>query len=329
MVNFRNRKKGHGDLSLAEAKQALHSLEEALNQWLSDLTILQQLDLIYIDRVEWKDPFFSYTGINLNRGTSIAREKFDRPEAVTAGQVYLREVDDFIPLFPFFTYDKESRVLYTYDTVYQNKVNLVCLYQDSMAQPSIRINYDHAIILGKKEEMTPRKTGKNKYSETINHIQAQISEKWLTDSQLHIWSQLSKLLEPPFYVINIYGEAGVGKSVLGRLLEKEKDACYCEAKNLSWQNVKNSKRVVIDDFGPSRRSVRSLRSEIKIWGIDQVIILTHRRAQDDIPCLQLTVTEKDIQIVKATLYRELGIRVADKTYGNLHELIKSLEAEND
>jgi hypothetical protein len=25
----------------------------------------------------------------------------------------------------------------------------------------------------------------------------------------------------------------------------------------------------------------------------------------------------------------LGIRVADKTYGNLHELIKSLEAEND
>lgn len=84
LVEFRNKKIGHGDLSLAEAEQIRQPLEAALMQWLGELPTLFERHLLYVHEVKWQNQRFVYIGTRLNTG--ISREAFQlegRPDWTT------------------------------------------------------------------------------------------------------------------------------------------------------------------------------------------------------------------------------------------------------
>lgn len=342
VVAFRNKKIGHGRLSALEANQVLEPLESAVSLWLSELPILHEQHLVYIDRVEWQDPRFVCYGTNLNRGTSLIPFRVTREDPVTFDHLYLHQAADgsLIPLYPFFIFDAHTQVLYAYDELSSTHgLVLRCPYESAGAEPAHYVSYDESIITrtGSRAEPGDDTGGENtsqgapvsEFARTIDRIRENMSEAWLTDSQNEVWTQLKKLMGPPYYVVNIYGAAGTGKTFLGWLLEKQGLATYARADEVSWQSWQGKSLVVLDDHDSSRRAVRSLRSQLQLWGIGQAIVLTRQRAQDDIPCLHLAVTERDIQIAKATLYRELEVVIPEGDHRNLWDCLKELEEEND
>ena len=342
VVQFRNKKIGHGSLSLLEAKTVLKPLESAISQWLAELSILHQQHLVYIDRVEWQDPHFVCYGTNLNSGTSLIPFELTRDRPITHGHVYLYQPasGSLIQLYPFFVFDNNTHVLYVYDELSgKQELILRCPFESPAAEVAHYVNYDGSIIMGIGPVTDPttssdahenlRGATVSKFAKTINLIRANLTETWLTDLQNKVWMQLNKLMGPPYYVVNIYGATGTGKTFLGWLLQKQGRAIFADAADPSWQSWKGQSLIVLDDYDSSRRAVRSLRSQLQLWNIGQAIVLTRQKAQDDIPCLHLAVTDRDIQIVKATLYRELGVIIPEGNHRNLWDCLKDLEEEND
>lgn len=340
IVNFRNRKIGHGRLSPREAKQVVEPLETGLLQWLKELAVLYEQQLVYIDRVEWRNPHFAYFGTHLNSGTFLTPFKLNRDKPVTPEQVYLynQTSDILIPLYPFVVFEKDTHLLYVYDELFEKReLILRCPYDAPSAQPAYRLSFDESIIVGTSSLtnlVTPDKEIQketqgvevSKYLETINRIRANLTETWLTDSQKSVWTQLNKLMGPPYYVVNIYGITGSGKTFLGWLLQKQGRAIYANEGERNWTAWQGQPLVVLDGYDSSRRAVRSLQAQLQLSKIGQVIILTRQKAQDDIPCLHLAVTDRDIQIAKANLYRELNLAIPDGARRNLWECLKHLEA---
>ena len=338
-VQFRNKKIGHGSLSPREAKAVLRPLESALSQWLAELPILHMQQLVYVDRVEWQDPQFVCYGTNLNSGTFFSPVQLVRDRPITHGQVYLHHPDSdaLIPLYPFFVFDNDARLLYTYDELSEKRdLVLRCPYEATGAEAAYCLSYDESIITGAPfttDHVRPddasdsQEKTVNEYTKTLDLIRSNLTEAWLTDSQREVWLQLNRLLEPPYYVVNIYGAPGTGKTFLGWLLHKQGRALYADAGDLSWSSWKGQPLIVLDGHDSNRRAVRALRSQLHLYDIGQVIILTQQKAQDDIPCLHLAVTDRDIQIVRATLYRELEVMVPEGDHRNLWDCLKHLEEQ--
>jgi len=151
LVQFRNRKVGHGQLSAAQAKQVVAPLERALDQWLDGLAILQQRHMLYIDKVSWQDPQFRYTGLNLNAGTSLYPFDQEHLAKTAPRQVYLHnpETGDFTSLDPLFWFDPDSHLLYVYNHLdAQSRAVLYCPYETASAASTHRVEIDSTIILG-------------------------------------------------------------------------------------------------------------------------------------------------------------------------------------
>lgn len=342
VVQFRNKKIGHGHLSIPEAQTVVGPLESGISQWLSELSALQEQLLVHIERVEWRDPQFVCYGTNLNSGASFIPLKVLRDDPVTHDHAYLfhSESDRLIPLYPFFIFDTHRRVLYAYDEFSQAQgLVLRCPYESSNAEPAHYVSYDKSIITGGESEIKGSAGGDDtimepgavvsEFARTVRLIRANMSESWLTDSQTEVWRQLNKYKGPPYYVVNIYGAAGVGKTFLGWLLAKQGVGVYGGGDTPAWESWRGQRLIVLDGYDSSRRAVRSLRSELQSWDIGQAIVLTRQRAQDDIPCLHLGVTEQDIQIAKATLYRELEVIVPEGDHRNLWDCLMELEERDD
>ncbi len=338
VVQFRNRKIGHGSLSRREAKKVFEPLESAISQWLAELPILHQQHLVYIDRVEWRDPHFVCYGTKLNSGTSLFPFELVGDKPITHDQVYLHQPANgsLIPLYPFFVFDNDTRLLYVYDELSNKReLTLRCPYESSSAATARYLNYDESIIMGIKPTTDSalfddtnenlRGAAVSKFAKTLDLIKTNLTEAWLTDSQRKVWMQLGKLMEPPYYVVNIYGASGTGKTFLGWLLQQQGRALYADASNLSWKSWEGQPLIVLDGYDSSRRAVRSLRTQLQLSNIGQVIIITRQKARDDIPCLHLAVTDRDIQVVKANLYRELEVIIPEGSCRNLWDCLKHLE----
>lgn len=340
MVQFRNKKIGHGKLYTREAKELIGPLEAAINQWLAETVFLQQQQLIYVERIEWAGKHFVYYGTSLNHGTSLFPHSQERMDQATPDQVYLKpsDGDTMVPLYPFFLFDNDTCLLYLYNKLSEKRTLILeCPYDAPLVEATWDLNYDESIVTGveqepEQEDQNGKENGKegptvSAIEKTQMNIRGNLSEEWLTDSQVEVWTHLNKLMEPPYYVINIYGVTGAGKTFLGWLLEKQGMAIYADAQSQDWPAWKGQKLVVLDGFDPSRRQVRSLRTTLQLMRVDQAIILTRQKAQDDIPCLHLAVTDRDIQIAKANLYRHLDIRVPDENLRNLWDCSKHLKEQ--
>ena len=132
LINFRNNKIGHGSLAESEAKRILPHLEGGLNAWLDSCTLLKERHLVYIDRVEWKDPDFLFTGMNLNSGTTLGPLSLRVGTAVTPQLVYLHDPqqNSFVPLLPYLTFDRDTRLIYIYNRLSnQGEPELHCPYE--------------------------------------------------------------------------------------------------------------------------------------------------------------------------------------------------------
>ncbi|NLE45448.1 MAG: hypothetical protein GX620_12065 [Chloroflexi bacterium] len=342
VVAFRNKKIGHGQLSDREASRVAAPLTAAISQWMTELPWLYSLHLVYVNRVEWRDPCFVCYGTNLNRGTSLMPFDLIRSSPITHDSVYLYEPGAglLVPLYPFFVFDTGLKTLYAYSELDPARgLVLRCPYESVGAEAARYVSYDQSIITGGNGQETKPdqdRSGKDSLVETLSKrdrvmkdLQAKLSESWLTDSQRGVWEQLQRLMGPPYYVVNIYGAEGAGKTFLGQLLERQARAAYATADAIPWESWKGRPLVVLDGYDSSRRAVRSLRSMLQLYGIGQAIILSRQRVKDDIPCLHLAVTEHDLQIARATLYRELGVLIPDGDHRNLWDCFDELEVSHD
>jgi len=154
VVQFRNRKIGHGSLSAREARRVAGLLEAGLCQWLEALSSLQERQLLYVERVEWQGPHFIYTGTNLNAGTSLYPARLQGKQPITPRQVYLEREEgaddrELAPLHPFFTFDGDTYLLHVYSELSnQGKPVLRCPYEPSSLKNTLELDAAPEVVLG-------------------------------------------------------------------------------------------------------------------------------------------------------------------------------------
>ena len=90
LVQFRNKKIGHGSLTASEAKEVVDDLKSALVEWLANLKVLQDRHLVYIRQVNYAGDRFVYTGIDLTFGTSIYPARFTGKTTIQPDRFYLK-----------------------------------------------------------------------------------------------------------------------------------------------------------------------------------------------------------------------------------------------
>jgi ABC-type Na+ transport system ATPase subunit NatA len=163
----------------------------------------------------------------------------------------------------------------------------------------------------------------SEYIEVVNRIKKNFSKDWLTPSQMRAFEELTTFLSPPHRVINIFGEKGAGKTFLGWVLQKEGVGIYVH----SYEDLIESQRsLILDNYSNRRKLVRRIRNDLEMKNIGNIVILTRHAAEDDIPCIEVRLTEDDIRVAKANLYR-VDIKVTDDNITNMWEIIKNAEVE--
>ena len=161
------------------------------------------------------------------------------------------------------------------------------------------------------------------YIEVINRIKKNFSKEWLTPSQIQAFEELKNFLSPPQRAINIFGEKGAGKTFLGWVLQKECVGVYIP----SYEDlIGNQRSIILDSYSNRRKLVRKIRNDLEMKNIGNIIILTRYAAEDDIPRIEVGLTEDDIRVAKANLYR-VDIKVTDNSIANMWELIKNAEVK--
>lgn len=151
MVELRNRKFAHGSITVPEAKRLVEPLEKALMQWLGELAVLRERQLVHIATVAWQDAVYVYSGTNLNSGAVRESLKLEGDTRISNDQVYLYDPTggDLLPLHPYFIYDDDVRLLYVHDRVSsQGEQTLRCPYEAPSEESERRVETDLAAILG-------------------------------------------------------------------------------------------------------------------------------------------------------------------------------------
>jgi hypothetical protein len=151
VVEFRNKKIGHGDLSLAEAEHLKQQLEAAIIQWLGELPTLFERHLLYVHEVKWQNQRFIYIGTRLNTGISRESFQLEGQAGLDDKAVYLHlpASNDLLPLWPFMVYQPHTDVLYAYSELSnQNEPVLRCPYHAPGAAALLPVSVDKALIVG-------------------------------------------------------------------------------------------------------------------------------------------------------------------------------------
>jgi hypothetical protein len=155
VVEFRNKKIGHGSLSPPEARQVVTPLEAALSWWLGQLTLLQTRPLIYVKRVEVQGPQrYTYHGTNLSAGTSLYPVHQVVETAVLPRQVYLgpgdaSDAEAWIPLHPWFAFNADTSLLHVYHELSsQGRPVLRCPYEPSSLKSTLELEVAAEEVLG-------------------------------------------------------------------------------------------------------------------------------------------------------------------------------------
>lgn len=151
MVEFRNKKDGHGFLPRWQARKIVPSLEAALLLWLEELTILEQQKLVYLAQVEWQEPQFLYRGLNLNTGNYLTSFTSSGAKGLAGSRIYLHHPtsNEFLPLYPFFIFDDDIRLLYVYNELSnQDKLLLRCPYETLGGETPRYLDVNKTMVVG-------------------------------------------------------------------------------------------------------------------------------------------------------------------------------------
>ena len=153
-------------------------------------------------------------------------------------------------------------------------------------------------------------------------IRDRLDIEWLTPSQEAVWEAVQRFDGPPHRVINVYGAEGTGKTFLGWLLERIGHSTY-----RTWPDKRAPllPRLTLDDVVPDRATSRDVRPLVDTYHIQQVILLSRTRVDERaMPAFELHVTEDDIQVVRANVYRHLQIILPEEDYRNYKVALASL-----
>lgn len=161
VVAFRNKKYGHGSMTVGEARRVQQPLEAGLKQWLAELDILSQRHLVHVQTVEYVGPGFRFVGTNLNSGNTLDPFHDEEPEAAAPDRVYLHvpatngETDRYLPLFPYFSFDTDANTLYAFQELAPDgRPVLRCPYERVPVRP-LPIEPD-AILRPPRPEPAPK-----------------------------------------------------------------------------------------------------------------------------------------------------------------------------
>ncbi len=150
LVQFRNKKIGHGALTKEQAKGIVADLEAALVEWIAGLAALQERHLVYISHVAWADDHFVYEGMDLTAGTSIYPARIKGMQPLNHDRLYLslpkgESSWELISLHPFFAFEQSTHSLYVYNELSnKQKPVLRCPYTSI----SLTLDVDASLILG-------------------------------------------------------------------------------------------------------------------------------------------------------------------------------------
>jgi hypothetical protein len=149
VIEFRNKKIGHGRLTNLESRQAAGPLEAALGQWLAAITLLADSHLLYINQVSYEQPDFICLGTHLNRGTNRDSLRLLQNAGPSSRQVYLYHQERLISLDPFLTYDSDLSQLYIFSELSgQRQPTLRCPYATAHPDKVTLTEVDGGVIVG-------------------------------------------------------------------------------------------------------------------------------------------------------------------------------------
>ena len=153
-------------------------------------------------------------------------------------------------------------------------------------------------------------------------IRDHLKVDWLTPSQKHVWEQIQRFDGPLHRVINVYGAAGTGKTFLGWLMERLSYATYS-----TWARPSKPllPRLILDDMVPDRSQTRSLRSLVDQHHIQQLILLSRQRVNEQaMPAFEVRITEDDMAVFRGNLYRYLAITTPEVDVMNYQVVLDQL-----
>ena len=161
---------------------------------------------------------------------------------------------------------------------------------------------------------------------SLDNLNARIRDRlafdWLTPSQKAIWELVQRYDGPPHRVINIYGTEGTGKTFLGWFMERQGYASYG-----IWGSfpIPIYPRLVLDDASTERSASREVRPLIDRLAIKQIILLSRFRVDEAaMPAFELNVTDDDLAVCRANLYRHLRLVVPEETHRNYKALLNTI-----
>lgn len=158
VVNYRNKKHGHGSLPKSEAKAVVSLLRQGLEQFITDLPLLNAAHLVYIAEVKWLDPTYGYYGVNLNVGGSIDRLWLKGETPVKPQQVYLHNpaTQQLTPLYPYCDFDEDTAVFYIYgELTNKGQPLLRCPWDTPGIDGTRLVDADKTLILGASSPQPP------------------------------------------------------------------------------------------------------------------------------------------------------------------------------
>ena len=160
VVEFRNKKIGHGSMTSRQAEEAVRVIKPAMFTWLEQIKLLHNYYLLYIHKVEWDDPHFLLKGTK-NLGTSLYNANIAQTAKVTGQRIYLardREEapPELISLHPYLIFDDSEKLFYIYDELSANRHPLLrCVYKAGEYHKTIEIEEGPASILGDDTPQQP------------------------------------------------------------------------------------------------------------------------------------------------------------------------------
>lgn len=161
---------------------------------------------------------------------------------------------------------------------------------------------------------------------SLDNLNARIRDRmaieWLTPSETAIWELIQRYDGPPHRVINVYGGEGTGKTFLGWFMERQGYASY----SLWGESPRpTAPRLVIDDALAERSAAREIRPWIDRLGIRQIILLTRFRVDEAaMPAFEIKVTDDDLSVCRANLFRHLRLMISDETQRNYKALLNTI-----
>lgn len=161
----------------------------------------------------------------------------------------------------------------------------------------------------------------SEYDKVLNSIKDQCLRQYATPAQEQIFEMILNKFKTQ-KIVNVYGSTGVGKTFLGWLLERHGYGKYCVNREELDGLQKECKWVILDNGPISREESRALRVVLLDKSIKQMVVLTNKPIDEEIPKLQLCFGTEEREKFKQNLYLICNIQVLnEEDDSNMHELI--------